>query len=187
MFTHSHTSSNILYQKMTHFDFLLRIGVRIGVRIARVVLRKKVLTPSSCRRRVATQMLPRKCCHANVATQMLPRKCCHANVATQMLPRKCCHANVARKCCQAVLNVATQLLPRKCCHAISTQMLPRNCCLAIVATQLLPPAPVVSSSCHRPPALSSPSGSHHQCRSSSLPTSILTGVLTVLTHAWAVR
>ena len=76
MFTHSHTSSNILYQKMTHFDFLLRIGVRIGVRIARVVLRKKVLTPSSCRRRVATQMLPRKCCHANVATQMLP-----ANVA----------------------------------------------------------------------------------------------------------
>ena len=168
---------------MTHFDFLLKIGVRIGVRIARVVLRKKVLTPLSCRRRVATQMLPRKCCHANV-----PRKCCHANVATQMLPRnmlpsraKCC----PRNCCHA--NVATQF-PRKCCHAIvATQMLPRNCCHAIVATQLLPPAPVVSSSCHRPPALSSPSGSHHQCRSSSLPTSILTGVLTVLTHPWAVR
>ena len=173
---------------MTHFDFLLRIGVRIGVRIARVVLRKKVLTPSSCRRRIATQMLPRKCCHANVATQMLPRKCCHANVATQMLPRKCCHAT----CCQAVLNVAhaivaTQMLPRNFHANVATQLLPRKCCHAIVATQLLPPAPVVSSSCHRPPALSSPSGSHHQCRSSSLPTSILTGVLAVLTHPWAVR
>ena len=44
----------------------MRIGVRIGVR-ARVVLRKKVLTPSSCRRRVATQMLPRKCCHASAS------------------------------------------------------------------------------------------------------------------------
>ena len=154
---------------MTHFDFLLRIGVRIGVRIARVVLRKKVLTPSSCRRRVATQMLPRKCCHANV-----PRKCCHANVATQMLPRNMLPSRA--KCC-----------PRNCCHANVATQFPRKCCHAIVATQLLPPAPVVSSSCHRPPALSSPSGSHHQCRSSSLPTSILTGVLTVLTHAWAVR
>ena len=104
----------------------MRIGVRIGVRIARVVLRKKsvvsvVVSSSRCHANVATQTLPRKCCHANVATQMLPHKCCHTNVATQMLPRKCCHANVA-----------TQMLPRRaeCCHAnVATQMLPRKCCL----------------------------------------------------------
>ena len=135
------------------------------------------MSSSRCHANVATQMLPRKCCHANVATQMLPRraKCCHAIVATQMLPRNCCHANVHA-------NVATQLLPRKCCHAIvATQLLPRNCChprrsspRRVIAPRLYPHRPAHTTSAGRR-------------SSSSLPTSILTGVLTVLAHPWAVR